>query len=55
VSGETHIAHGETESDVHICQADCLSRTKSGQENVVKGVKVEIELTDMNCKNASLV
>ncbi|RLM00032.1 hypothetical protein CFD26_107921 [Aspergillus turcosus] len=48
VNGQTHITHGETVSDVRISQADCLSRTKSGQENMVKGVDIDIELTDMN-------
>ncbi|KAH1328395.1 hypothetical protein KXW98_005604 [Aspergillus fumigatus] len=51
VASQTHISHGESGSVVRISEADCLSRTKSGQQNMVKTVDVEIELTDMNSAN----
>ncbi|KMK58260.1 hypothetical protein Y699_03680 [Aspergillus fumigatus Z5] len=55
VASQTHISHGESGSVVRISEADCLSRTKSGQQNMVKTVDVEIELTDMNYALLTLV
>ncbi|GFG03328.1 hypothetical protein IFM61606_04845 [Aspergillus udagawae] len=48
VGSQTNITNGESELVVRISEADCLSRTKTGQENMAKGVDLEIELTDMN-------
>ncbi|THC91835.1 hypothetical protein EYZ11_008705 [Aspergillus tanneri] len=46
VDNQTDVAGGENASHVLISGTDCLSRTKAGRENTVKGVYVEIELRD---------
>ncbi|PLN83878.1 hypothetical protein BDW42DRAFT_163687 [Aspergillus taichungensis] len=50
VENDTRVTHGVPLSDVRISAADCCSKTKSGQENMVWHVDADIELTDAHCK-----
>jgi hypothetical protein len=46
VDYQTNITLGENTSVVRINQTDCLSTTETGQEALVKGVDVDMELCD---------
>lgn len=50
MDNRTDITAGENVPHVLISQADCLSRTRAGGENTVKGVCVEIGVLDKDRK-----
>ena len=51
VDDQTNITTGQNASHMLISQTNCLSRTRTGQENLVEGVSVEIELPEKDCKD----
>lgn len=46
VDYQTNITPGENTSVVRINQTDCLSTTGTGQEAMVRGIDVDMELCD---------